>query len=143
MRIYVNPFQQLRNEMDRMLTGFLGPTIDGLWHGSLRGQPAVNLWDQGELLMAEMECPGVNSDQIDVTAAGDQLTINVNRPDQSAEDVVYHRRERPAGSFTRVLTLPCAINADGVKADLQNGVLRLSLPKAESAKPRKINVASA
>ncbi len=143
MQVYFNPFQQLRNEMDHLLGGFFGPTFDGLSQGSVRGQPAVNLWDHGEELMVEMEIPGVRSEQIDVSVAGDELTVKVERPDISEETVTYHRRERPTGSFTRVLSLPCAVDAKRVEADLVEGVLTLKLPKADAAKPRKITVASA
>jgi HSP20 family protein len=138
MELYVNPFRQLRSEMDRLLGSFMGPAFDGM-----RGQPAVNVWDDGDVLMAEMELPGVKAEQIDVSVERDQLTIKVERPEVAEEDITYHRRERPTGSFSRVLTLPCEINSEGVEADLKNGVLTLRLPKAEAAKPRKINVTSA
>jgi HSP20 family protein len=93
--------------------------------------------------MVEMEVPGVKSGQIDVSVAGDELTIKAQRPDVSEDGVTYHRRERPTGNFTRVLSLPCAVDANRVEAELAEGVLTLRLPKAEAAKPRKINVASA
>ena len=143
MQVYLNPLQQLRGEMERLLGGFFGPTFDGLLPGAVRSQPAVNLWDQGEELILEMELPGVKSQEIDVSLAGNELTIKVERSDAAQEDVTYHRRERPAGSFTRLLSLPYAIDAQRVEADLQNGVLTLRLPKIEAAKPRKINVVSA
>ena len=143
MQVYSNPFRQLRGEMDRLLSGVLGPTFNGILPGVVRDQPAVNVWDKGEELMVEMEVPGVKSEEIDVSVAGDVLTIKVERPDATHEDVTYHRRERPAGSFTRMLTLPYAIDAKSVEADLQQGVLTLKLPKAEAAKPRKITVGSA
>src|SRR3972149_6728649 len=143
MTVYVNPFRQLRREMDRLPTGFFPTTFDEFLPGFVRGQPAVNIWDQGEELMVEMEVPGVKSNQIDISVTGAELTVKVERPDLTQEDVIYHRRERPTGIFTRVLQLPCAVDAQRVQADLHEGVLNLSLPKAETAKPRKINVATA
>jgi HSP20 family protein len=143
MQIYSNPFRQLRGEMDRLLSGVLGPTFNGFVPGVGRDQPAVNVWDKGDKLMVEMEVPGVKGEEIDVSVTGDELTIKVERPDAVQADVTYHRRERPAGSFARMLTLPYAIDANSVQADLQQGVLTLKLPKAETAKPRKIAVASA
>ncbi len=143
MQIYVNPLRQLRREMDHLLGDIFGPTFEGLSPVAVRGQPALNLWDQGEELVAEMELPGVKSQHIDVSVAGDELTIKVERPDVSEEGVTYHRRERPTGAFTRALSLPCAVDADRVKAELDKGVLTLRLPKTEAAKPRKIDVASA
>ncbi len=135
-----HPFGQLRNEMDRLLTGFFGPTADGFLSAAFRNQPAVNVWEQDDALKVEIELPGVKSEQIDVAVAGGELSIKINRPESEPEGVVYHRRERPEGPLTRVVRLPIEVNADRVEADLHDGVLTVTLPKAESAKPRKINV---
>lgn len=143
MQIFVNPIQQLRSEMDRLLGGFFGSTFDASTPPAMRGQPALNLWDQGEELVVEMEVPGVKSEHIDLSTAGDELTIKIERPDVVQEGAVYHRRERPTGAYTRVLSLPCAVDNNRVEADLAEGVLTLRLPKAEAAKPRKISVTSA
>jgi HSP20 family protein len=143
MTLYYNPFHQLRSEMDRLLNGFLGSTFNGGSHPTVgRGQPAVNLWDKNDALMLEMEIPGVKSEQIDISVVGMELTIKIQRPDVAEEGVTYHRRERPVGDFTRVLRLPCEVNPDKVSAEFQHGVLTLTLPKAEVAKPRKISVTS-
>jgi HSP20 family protein len=140
MTVYFNPIHQLRREMDRLFNGVLGPTIDGIWPGVGRGQPPVNLWDAGENLMAEMELPGVKHDEIDISVAGNQLTLHVQRSEEAEENVTYHRHERSVGSFNRVLELPCDVKADGVEAQLRDGILTLTLPKAETAKPRKVNI---
>lgn len=135
------PLYQLRDEMDRLLTGFFGPAADGLLPARFRSQPAANVWERGDALLVEMELPGVKSDQVDVSVVGGELTVKVERPEISEADVTYHRRERPVGSFTRVLRLPVEVAADRVEAELRDGVLLITLPKAESAKPRKITVA--
>jgi len=142
MPVYVNPLRQLRSEMDRLLNGFITPTFEEWIPGVIHSQPAVNIWDQDEQLTIEMEVPGVKSDQIDVSVMGEELTIKVERPDMEQEGVTYHRRERPTGTFTRALQLPCAINSEKVEADMHEGVLTLRLPKAETAKPRKITITS-
>jgi HSP20 family protein len=136
-----NSFQQLRDEMDRLLTGFFGPTADGLLPPMFRGQPAANLYERGDALLVEMEVPGVKHDQIDISVAGGELSVKVSRPEVEQEGVTYHRRERPVGSISRVLRLPVEVDADRVDAELRDGVLLITLPKAESARPRKINVA--
>jgi HSP20 family protein len=142
MTLYANPIYQLRSEMDRLLNGFLGSTFDaGTLPGLSRSQPAVNVWDKNDALMLEMEIPGIKSEQLDISVTGAELTIKVQRPEVTEEGVIYHRQERPQGDFTRVVPLPCEIDADKVAAELRNGVLTLTLPKAESAKPRKIQVA--
>jgi HSP20 family protein len=138
-----HPFHQFRHEVDRLLTGFFGPGADGFLPGVFRNQPPVNVWEQDDALKVEMELPGVKSEQLDISVAGDDLSIKVNRPDVAQEGVTYHRRERPVGSLSRIVRLPAQVDADRVEADLRDGVLTITLPKAESAKPRKINVTGA
>ncbi len=136
-----HPLHQLRDEMDRLLSGFFGPASDGLLPPMFRGQPAANVWEQGDALLVEMEVPGVKSDQVDISVAGGELSVKINRPEAAPEGVTYHRRERPAASLSRVLRLPVEVDANRVEAELRDGILLITLPKAESAKPRKINVA--
>lgn len=137
-----HPLHQLRDEMDRLWTGVFAPAADGLLSPMFRNQPAANVWEQDDALLVEMELPGVKNDQLDISVAGGELSVKVNRPEVVEEDVTYHRRERPVGSFTRVLRLPAEVDADRVEAELRDGVLLVTLPKVESAKPRKINVSS-
>ena len=137
------PFHQLRDEMERLLTGFFGPAAEGILPPVFRSQPAANVWEHGDALLVEMELPGIKSDQVDISVAGGQLSVKINRPEVVQEGVTYHRRERSVGSFTRTLKLPIEVDANRVEAELREGVLFITLPKAESAKPRKINVASA
>ena len=138
-----NPLHQLRGEMDRLLTGLVGPAADGLWPAVFRGQPAVNVWEKDDALMVEMEVPGIKGDEVDVSVAGGELSIRITRPDTAEKGVKYHRRERPVGSFSRVVRLPVEVDAERVEAELHDGVLTVTCPKAENAKPRKINVVGA
>jgi HSP20 family protein len=133
------PLNQLRRELDQLLGGFRAQPA-GSWLGTGRDNPPVNLWETDDAVQVELEIPGVNSDQIDISVAGGELSLHVERPEVEQENVTYHRRERPVGSFTRVLRLPADVDPGSVQADLNNGVLLITLPKAESAKPRKINV---
>jgi len=133
------PINQLRHEMDRVLSGFFGQPA-GSWLGAGREQPAVNVWDAQASLKVELEVPGVKSEQVNISVAGGELSVTVERPEVRQEGVTYHRRERPVGSFTRMLRLPADVDAAKVEAKLTDGVLTITLPKAESAKPRKIEV---
>jgi len=138
-----HPLSQLREEMDRLLSGFLGWFPGGSSPAAGRGHPAVNVWESGDALHAELEVPGVRGDQIEVSVVGDELSLAIRREEVDQEGVTYHRRERAVGGFTRVVRLPMEVDADRVAAELRNGVLTVTLPKADSAKPRKIQVASA
>jgi len=138
-----HPLHQLRDEMDRLWTGFFAPTAEGLLSPVFHGQPAANVWERDDALLVEMEVPGVKNEQIEISVAGDELSVKINRPDIVQEGVTYHRRERPVGVTTRLLRLPMEVNSEKVEAELHDGVLKITLPKAESAKPRKINVATA
>lgn len=135
-----NPAQQFRREMDRLMTGLFNEFANGSLPWTGQGQPAVNVWETPEAVMVEMEVPGVKNDQIDISVVSNELTIKVERPESREESVTYHRRERPTGVLTRALRLPSDVAADKVEAELRNGVLTITLPKAEAARPRKVQI---
>lgn len=138
-----HPVSQLRDEMDRVLSGFFGQPVEGGWRPAGRSQPAVNLWERSDALVAELEVPGVRAEQLEVSVVGGELMIRIERPDLSQEGVTFHRRERPIGVLSRVLRLPADVDSNNVQAELRNGVLTITLPKAEEVKPRKIKVVPA
>lgn len=136
------PVVRLRREMDRLCDDAFGAFsgIDPLaWLGQ-RAFPTVNVWEDDQTLHAEAELPGLKMDDIEVYVLADELTIKGERKYDSADDTRYHRRERGVGTFNRVLRLPVEVEADKVKADLRDGVLSIMLPKAQAARPRKIEV---
>jgi HSP20 family protein len=135
-----NPLSQLRNEMDHLLGGRLGLPRDGLFGPFLQNQPAVTVWERDDAILVELEIPGVKKDQLDLSVVGKELSIRIDRPEVEQEGVAYHRRERPVGSFSRIFTLPSEVDPNCVGAELHNGVLTITLSKAEGAKPRKITV---
>jgi HSP20 family protein len=139
----MHPVRQLRDEMDRLLTGFLGQTPEWALPLAVRGQPAVNVWETPEAVLVESEVPGLKANQLDISVVGNELTLKIERPDLEQEGTTYHRRERPVGSFTRIVQLPAEVNAGRVQAELRDGVLSITLPKAESARPWKIQVSAA
>jgi HSP20 family protein len=124
-------FDRLTGEMDRWLDNLSVPA------------PAVNVWETADAFHVELEVPGFVQDNLQVQVSQKtHLTIQGERPAQEAEGGRWHRRERMSGRFSRVLELPAPVDADKVEAKLENGVLHLSLPKAEEAKPRRIVVKS-
>ncbi|UCG31861.1 MAG: Hsp20/alpha crystallin family protein [Phycisphaerales bacterium] len=138
------PMNRLRMEMDRLFDDFshefpMFGRVAGL-HG--RGYPSLNVWEDEHNLFIEAEVPGMKMEDLEVTVLGHELTIKGQRGNGPAEGVTYHRRERGVGSFSRTLRLLTDVSADKVEAGLVNGVLTVTLPKAEAAKPRKIEVKS-
>ena len=87
------------------------------------------------------ELPGVTSKELDIQATGKTISISGERKIHSEnDDARYHRREREAGNFSRVLAMPSDIDADRIEAKLENGILTVMVPKAEAVKPRQIKV---
>jgi HSP20 family protein len=133
-------FQQLRDELDRHFPqvwdalSTVAPRAAGV------AFPPMNVWEEGDQFFAEAELPGVKNEDLDISVVGNELTVKGQRGDAASEGVSYHRRERGTGSFVRVIRLPVEIDAERVSARLQSGVLLITLPKSEAARPRKIQV---
>jgi HSP20 family protein len=131
------PVTQLRREMNDLFQSvFRGWPFE---NGSA-AFPALNIWEDDEALHVEAEMPGMALEDIEILVVGDELTIKGHRRAVEGRDMVFHRQERGVGEFSRTITLPTPINQDKVEAVLRHGVLNLTLPKAEAARPRKISV---
>ena len=132
--------EQMQRDMDRLfnrMTRFDRPAIAPEF-------PAINIWANEERLVVTAELPGVNTDDIDISVVNETLTLSgIRQPDTLEEGDKYHRRERRHGKFSRTFQLPFAIEADNVEAVFENGVLHVSLPRAEAEKPKKIAVKAA
>ncbi|MGC9260539.1 MAG: Hsp20/alpha crystallin family protein [Phycisphaerae bacterium] len=134
------PFGALQNQIDGLLEDFF--TEPTTWAGAreLRRYPTVNIWEDGEAAHLEAELPGVKMDDVELFVAGNQLRLAVQRQISTPDNAVWHRQERISGNFSRTFTLPWELNADKVEAKLKEGILMVDLPKAETAKPRKIKL---
>lgn len=105
--------------------------------------PAVNVWISSDEALVSTEIPGIEPKDVDIAVTGKVLTIRGSRPpEEEREGESYHRRERWSGSFSRAIDLPFAADANKVEARFSTGVLSITLPRAESDKPRKITVKS-
>lgn len=134
------PFQQLREEMEKLFTDFFGPQGFAPAGSVARGFPAVNVWEDTENLFAEAELPGIKPEDVEVLVVGRELTIKGKRPAPDVPESAYHRRERGTGDFSRVVELPAEVDADNVQARMTNGVLTITLPKVAAARPKKVQV---
>ena len=136
-----HPLHQLREEMDRVFDNFSEgfPRRPFGWR-TVPTYPALSIWEDEHSLHAEAELPGLKMEDLELLVVGNELTVKGQRKDEHPEGTTYHRRERGVGSFSRVIRLPIDIDADKVEATLKDGVLLITLPKAEKAKPRKVQV---
>jgi HSP20 family protein len=136
----VSDFDRLRQEVNRLFNVF-GPGTEPFVS---RVYPALNLTDDGSNFYVRAELPGVDPENLDISVVEGQLLIRGERKIQPEEQKAgYHRRERESGIFRRTMTLPAKVDPGKVAADLKNGVLTVTLPRAEEAKPRKISVKTA
>lgn len=136
-------FLSLRDAMNRLMEeSFVLPSMIGEVRGSGRSWGlAVDMYETNDNLVVKASVPGIKPEQLDVTVQGETLTIKGEaQEEQEREQGRYHVRERRQGSFSRMLALPFAIQSDKVQATFENGVLTLTLPKAEEIKPRNIKV---
>ncbi|HIE57964.1 MAG TPA: Hsp20/alpha crystallin family protein [Anaerolineales bacterium] len=131
--------EDLQRQMNRLFEDFF-PTR----FRTAPEYPAVNIWADEESVLVTAELPGVKADDLDINVLGDNLTVAGLRPqDEAPEDARYHRRERGFGKFSRTIQLPFQVDIKNVKATFKNGVLNITLPRAEVDKPKKIAIKSA
>jgi HSP20 family protein len=118
--------------------------LDSNWlDGSTAGTgafPPINVFQQGDNLLAVLEVPGVDKSDLEIQAKGNAIRVSGKKVISYPEGVSVHRRERSAGRFDRTLTVPMQIDADAIKAEYRDGVLALLIPRAESDKPRTVPI---
>jgi HSP20 family protein len=102
--------------------------------------PPVNLTEDKDCFYIRAELPGVNGDDLDIQVTSNNLAISGERKIASEEGAKYHRREREAGTFSRMIGLPGEVDTEKVDASLKNGILSIAVSKAEIAKPKQIAV---
>lgn len=140
---FESPFtgvDQLRREMLQLFDAVAGDGVGGAGAGVF---PPMNVTQDANSVYLSAEIPGIKPEELSITALRNRVTVSGKREiKREHERVSYHRKERAEGSFSRTVTLPCEIDAERVEARYVDGVLALSLPKAETAKPRQITVKS-
>jgi HSP20 family protein len=102
--------------------------------------PPINVFQQGEDFLAIIELPGIDKNDLQIQAKENTIRISGRKAVDFPEEVSVHRRERVWGEFDRTLSLPVQLDPDGIKAEYRDGVLALFLPRAESDKPRMIDI---
>lgn len=143
-----NPMREavdLFNEFDR---AFESPLYRSRLAMPWRANDVVGSWslaldvaEKGDVFTVKASLPGINPEDLNVTLEDNVLTVQGEiKEDETIEEETYHIRERRFGSFSRSLRFPVPVNAGEIVAEYENGVLKLTVPKAEEVKPRRIEI---
>jgi len=134
----VDDFDQLRSDVLRLLDAVAGNTSGDVGAGVF---PPLNISQDDDYFYVRAEVPGIKASELSISATRNRLSVSGRREiPREHERVSYHRKERAEGSFNRTVTLPMDIDAEHVEARYADGILTLTVPKAEETKPRQITV---
>jgi HSP20 family protein len=143
-----DPFRDLRTlqeEVNRLFSTNLTRAFgddEGIGRGAW--SPSVDIFENKDQIVLEAELPGMKQEDFDLSIENNVITLRGERRfEKTQETDNYHRVERSYGAFTRSFTLPQTVSGEGATAEYNNGVLRVTLPKREEAKPRRIQVTAA
>ena len=131
-----------RSRFDRVFDDFFYPVHREDGEPVLMNwKPSVDIYDNDDNFVIKAELPGVDKKDISVDVDGRFLTLKGERSSENeVKEEKYHRRERAYGRFERVFTLPMEVDPDKIKADYEDGVLKIDIPKPEKQKPKQITV---
>ncbi len=140
-----DPFRELvslRDAMDRLFEeSFVRPFG---WVSPVESAMALDMYETDDNLVIKAALPGVLPENVDVTIEGDRLRIEGEvKADEEMDKGKVHIRERRYGKFSRVILLPTDVQSDKAKAEFKDGILTLTLPKAEELKPKRIKISAA
>lgn len=128
----------LREAMDRLFNDAFTPSVGatGGWQ-----VPAVDLYQTDDEVVVKASLPGMKSDDVQISITGDMLSLKGEfKQEDDKKERAYHLREQRYGAFERAFALPTAVVSDKAKAEFENGILTITLPKAEEVKPKIITV---
>ena len=138
----LTPFDQLRDQFDHLLKNFF-ENGEGLETGlmEMNWRPRMDVAETDEAYQITVDLPGVDPDSVDISVTENQLTIQGERKEEKeTKEKTFHRVERSYGSFFRSLTLPPGCDPTKIDAASDNGVVHISIPKAEEKKAKTIKV---
>lgn len=131
----------IRDEVNRLFSEFLSTTpgtkdlLEGAW------SPSVDVSETEKEIVVSAELAGINQEDVKVDVQNNVLTLSgEKKQEKEFKDESYHRVERSYGAFRRSVTLPAQVDVAKTKATYKNGVLKVTLPKSETAQPRQITV---
>ena len=137
------PFREmmsLRQAMDRLFEdSFVRPSR--LWPELRGGELPIDMYQTKDDVVVKAPLPGVKPEELDISITGDTLTIKgEHKEEQEVKEEDYLCKERRYGTFSRSVTVPVAVKSDKAEATFENGILTLTMPKAEEVKPKQIKV---
>ena len=135
-----NPLDDLRRMEARLFEPFFRFPFFSEEMRASAWNPAVDVVEEQEKILVKVEVPGVDEKDLKVTFEDGLLTVTGERQFERRDDRSYHRIERAYGTFTRTFTLPRSVDASQIAADYRNGVLEISIPKKEEARPKQISI---
>ncbi len=139
-----DPFRDLRTlqeEVNRLFSTNLTRAFDDEGIGRGAWAPSVDIYENKDQIVLEAELPGMNQEDFDLSVENNIITLRGERKFEKTDEADnYHRVERSYGAFTRSFTLPQTVSAEGATAEYNSGVLRVTLPKREETKARRIQV---
>lgn len=129
----------LREAMDRLFDDAFTRPLN--LSGSNWSIPAVDMYQTDNEVVVKAALPGIKADEVQINVTGEVLTLKGETKQESeTKEKAYHIREQRWGTFERSLILPTEVVADKAKADFENGILTITLPKAEEVKPKTISI---
>ncbi len=138
------PFRDLmatQREFDRLFREAFSPALAEGEVSTRTWAPPVDIYENGENLVLKVELPGINPDDVEIRVEDNTLYLKGERKfEKEVKEQNYHRVERSYGTFTRTFSLPNSIDSDKVAANYKDGVLTLTMPKKEEAKPKTIKI---
>jgi HSP20 family protein len=130
-----NGLAQMRRDMEALMERLTGATADGSMVF-----PPMNVSEDLDHYYVRALIPGIDASQLNVSVVHQTIAVSGTRQSPEEEGVSYHRKERPEGPFSRSVTLPASFDGARVDAKYVDGILTLTLPKPEAAKPRRVTV---
>jgi HSP20 family protein len=138
------PFRGVLNsqrELERFFRGAFSATRGEEEASTHTWAPPVDIYENGDSLVLKAELPGINPDDVEIRVEDNTLYLKGERKfEKEVKEQNYHRVERSYGNFTRTFSLPNSVDPDKVAANFQDGVLTLTMPKREEAKPKTIKI---
>ncbi|NTV15111.1 MAG: Hsp20/alpha crystallin family protein [Desulfobulbaceae bacterium] len=135
---FLSSMDLLRNRMNRIFNDL--DNSEWLTAGSMVNYPRTNLYEMKDHFELQAEIPGLRKDDLNIRIQGNYLEISGKHRNETPTGFTAQSLERLDANFSRSFTLPVDIAQEKVEASLRNGILIMTLPKAETAKPRQINV---